>query len=195
MLFLIDSKIWENIFPFFCFILLVPFSSCDSDSPKFVDDNDYPIYDFSPVELCISIVDERGNSLLDESSENNIVGTPISFSDEKEVYPVDWAYYKKNSRYCMPIFFGAMYRPILVWNGVHWDFSDEWEIGFGQLDGAEDFDCTIKAEACGQEFELRVTNKIEWGNKRPIITRKYYLDGKELDDNRYFLVIKEANLQ
>ena len=175
-------------------LLLVPVTSCDSDSPKLDDDNDYPIFDLTPVELCISIVDEQGNSLLDESYDKNIVGAPITFSDKKEVYSVDWETYKKGSRYCMPILFGAMYRPILVWNGNHWDFSDEWEIGFGQLDGAEDFDFTIKAEACGQEFELRVTNKIEWGNKRPIITRKYYLDGKELEDNRYFLVIKQMNL-
>ncbi len=176
-------------------ILLIPVTSCDSDSPKLDDDNDYPIFDLTPVELCISLVDEQGNSLLDESYDKNIVGAPITFSDEKDVYSVDWETYKKGSRYCMPIFFGAMYRPILVWNGVHWDFSDEWEIGFGELDADKDYDRTITAHVCGQEFELRVTNKIEWGNKRPLITRKYYLDGKELEDNRYSLVIKQANLQ
>lgn len=176
-------------------ILLIPVTSCDSDSPKLDDDNDYPIFDLTPVELCISIVDEQGNSLLDESYDKNIVGAPITFSDEKEVYTVDWVYYKKNSRYCLPIFFGAMYRPILVWNGVHWDFSDEWEIGFGQLDGAEDFDFTIKAEACGQEFELRVTNKIEWGQGLPDIVRTFYLDGKPLKDNHFTLVVKSSTRQ
>ena len=76
-------------------LLLVPVTSCDSDSPKLDDDNDYPIFDLTPVELCISIVDEQGNSLLDESYDKNIVGAPITFSDEKEVYSVDWETYKK----------------------------------------------------------------------------------------------------
>lgn len=176
-------------------ILLIPVTSCDSDSPKLDDDNDYPIFDLTPVELCISIVDEQGNSLLDESYDKNIVGAPITFSDEKDVYSVDWETYKKGSRYCMPILFGAMYRPILVWNGNHWDFSDVWEIGFGELDADKDYDRTITAHVCDQEFELRVTNKVEWGQGLPDIVRTFYLDGKPLKDNHFTLVVKSSARQ
>lgn len=163
------------------FILLFSFSSCGDEEM---------IYDFNPIELHISVIDEQGNSLLSEDFGNNIIGISITFTEVLDQYPVDWESYKKLSRYYLPHFYGAMYQPAIKWNGTQWAVSDEWEIAFGELDGSESFDRTLKVDILGQEFELRVTNNVKWKRNKPKIKRHYYLNGKELEDNHFTLVVK-----
>lgn len=165
---------------FLLFIFLFSLSSCGDEEL---------IYDFNPIELHISVIDEQGNSLLREDFENNIVGTSITFTEALDQYPVDWESYKKHSRYYLPHFYGAMYQPAIKWNGTQWAVSDEWEIAFGELDGAENFDRTLKVAVLGQEFELRVTNSVKWNGNKPKVKRHYYLNGKELEDNHFSLVV------
>lgn len=162
-------------------LLLLSLSACGDDEM---------IYDFNPVELHISVVDEQGNSLLCENVENSIVGSPIIFTEGSDCYPVDWESGKMLSRYYLPHFHGALYMPTIKWTGTQWVVSDEWEISFGELDGSESFDRTLKVVLLGQDFELRVTNNVKWKRNKPKIKRHYYLNGKELEDSHYTLVVK-----
>lgn len=168
-------------------VLLFPLCSCN-------DDDNEVIYDFAPIVLDVAVVDQKGNSLLSEDYENNIVGTSVTFADEEGEYPVDWEIYKKQqSRAYLPIFYGAVYAPAKKWDGTKWEPSDEWRIYFGELDGSKNIDRTFIVEICGQKFDLRVTNKLKWKKNKPEIDRHFYLNGIEQENSSYNLVINTAS--
>lgn len=166
--------------------MLLSFSSCS-------DSSDLKIWDIAPVTLNVMIVDEQGNSLLDPACENNIIGTSLSFTDGKEEYAVDWDFSENHSRAYLPHFRGAIYVPVKKWSEGHgWQLTGEWEIQFGELDGAANYDLTFNIEIMEQQFELRVHNNIEWKKGDPKIKRHFYLNGIELENSRFTLVVNTA---
>lgn len=164
--------------------LLLPLSSCDNDPA------DFPIYDFSPVELYIAISDGQGNQLLAPEYAGNIVGSAITISEGSKVYEVDWTAHDRQSRDYLPDFYGAQYRPVIKWDGHQPYESDEWRIHFGELDGGDDYDRTFKVTVQDKSFELRVTNSLTWKKDKPIIERHFYLDGNEQSDSFFDLVLE-----
>ncbi len=173
--------------------ILIPLSSCEDITKGTNDNNDDIIYDFSPIELSISVADEEGNLLLSPEYENNIIGSPICFMEGRKAYAVNWENAQIESRYYMPHFYGALYKPVQKWNGHYWEASDEMRIFLGEFGGNETFDRTFTVEISRHKFELRVTNRLTWENKKPEIDRHYYLDGNELENPFYKLIVKAAS--
>lgn len=147
------------------------------------DDSDMVITDYAPITFYMQVNDASGKSLLSpEKNADFFTGTYISYYGKE--FPIvdcrdytadDWNRHTVVSRYYMPRFYGF----ILV------NIDGEPRLYFGEFDGAvatqnESF---IIHWADGSTDEVSYSNKFSSEGNKTINTRKYYLNGKELESS------------
>lgn len=166
-------------------LLAVTLTSCN-------DDNDMPIYDYSPYTLLISVENPAGENLLDPETEGNILDETVEMDYDGKTYTMNIVEpgtplhtVKPESRYFMPSFYGLVvysypkeYVPELSTNHLY----------FGEFDCAYsgNYVCTLRIPSHG------ITRKFEIGivNKNHEVRTSLSVDGKEQgQDGIYTLVL------
>ena len=106
-------------------------------------DDDYPIVDWYPVNVILTVQDRNGNDLLDPSREDTFAhGTTLTFKGEK--YGVQSNLNGGSVSQAPTKMYLARMRGLLLEQGQVWFSETEqrtcYYLVFGEIDGAKDFD-------------------------------------------------------
>ena len=154
---------------------MLSLSSCDNDDPK-----SWPDIDYSPITFDISCVNSQGLDLLDSETEGNIVDDDIKILYNGEWYQLSECQRPElESRSYFALWHSPYIETVKAPDGAMTN-----TIRIGEIDGGENATTDITLSIGDRSFSLRVTNKVKPGTLK--VTRHYYLDGKETDNNRGF---------
>ena len=154
-----------------CF-LAVGFTACNDNGEEVTEKgeneevfDDYPIYDFVPIEISIAVETPDGKDLLNPETEGNLAGDSIC------------AVYKGESYWTKEI--QTRFYPAKFY-GLYWgQKAGKHVLTFGEFQGEDTFEnesFTIRW-ADGKEDLISFSSNVEWVNKEPVITRSYALNG------------------
>ncbi len=152
-------------------LMLCSFSCSESE--------DFVIRDFSPIEMKMYVMNEEGYNLLDENTENNLLGNAIKAINNGAAYYLDTSTVEEEkepvSRALHATFYGLKLMK---------DRDGQPYVCFGEFDGARNFDNEIITLDWGDGTYNTVTfdSRVSWQKSEPIIHRYFYLD-KELVNN------------
>ena len=144
-----------NKFIKFCFVsvLALFISACD----------DFTITDYAPVNIGIQIVDEKGNNLLNPEIPGNWFGQEFEVVYNGESYKAYWpgTATQPESRYYLPTFRGLTLEPHLLYDTPIETLYPKFYFSFGEFDGAEDQDISLKFFVPGQSepYDIRLVKK------------------------------------
>ena len=105
--------------------------------------DDYPVVDWYPVNVIITVKDSQGNDLLDPSREGSFAhGTKLTFKGE--TYGVQSILNTTSTEEAQTKMYLARMRGLQLAHGQVW-FSEQeqrtcYYLVFGEIDGAKDFD-------------------------------------------------------
>lgn len=128
----------HRLFLFAFIITLLLQAGCNQN----YDPDDYPIVDWYPVNLYVTVQDSQGNDLLDpDHTDNFFAGASLVFRGRQyDVQGIEGnPYYAVNTKYYKPYM-----RGLLLAHDTLYFSKDQKEfcyfLVFGELDGAEDMD-------------------------------------------------------
>lgn len=153
--------------------ILLPFVVSCSDEDEIID--------YAPVSFSFEIVDASGNNLLNPESDGYF-GKNLSFEYNGKIYDCEWdgpSMYQ--SRYYMPMFCGFYF------NYPAYKSSGECKLGFGELDGAFDYDMDMALiEPDGTRHIIHYYRKVNKMKVKETIT----FDGKAIKDRASIRLVK-----
>lgn len=161
--------------------MIVAAGACSKDDGP----DDDMIWDISPANVIIQLVDEDGNNLLDPAVAGNFVGEPMSIGYQEEAYIAIWKReeLQPETRYYMPYFYG------FVWSGI---FSDKrYALYFGDFDGAtsQDLKLTFGILDINTVHEFEFSHRIVWKNKKPHFDDYITYKGQRIEGSTLTLVV------
>lgn len=168
------------LYCFFITFALFVFSGCGND--------DDIIWDISPAQIVVRLVDRDGNNLLDPNVRGNWVNSSLSMAYDDVVYPAIWNINDLTgfSRAYLANFYG------LVWPGM-WgtNASSSYVLKFGEFQGEDNkiIDATFMVEPLNCVYEIRYVHKFVWKNKTPHFDDHIYLNGKEYEGNTVEIIL------
>lgn len=133
--------------------------------------NDDVIWDITPVEIYIEVVNSEGYNLIDPKSEYTIInkGITATFMNQNyKLYNIE-DFYKKTRAY-MPIPYGLVFKQD--------DYSKQYLIYFGQFDGTENYskESLIIDWNDGTKNEIIIDHHFKWRKGTPKIKEQIWLD-------------------
>lgn len=127
----------------YLFLLAIALVSAGCSEGGILPDDDYPVVDWYPVNVILTVQDGNGNDLLDPSREDTFAhGTTLAFKGE--TYGVQSILNTTAAGQAQTKMYLARMRGLQLTQGQVW-FSEEeqrtcYYLVFGEIDGASDMD-------------------------------------------------------
>lgn len=176
-------------------LMVAILSSCEKE-------HDHAIWDIYPVKVRFFIQDKAGNNLLEENASGNWMGADFKVIYEGKEYPVQWENHNQednilspqgNTRDYLPHFRGLTPTPTYVSVG-----NDEWMkkgycLTFGEFDGAQNQDLTLRFIVPDSEEEYLVhikhSYKFDTKKDRPVIKNEMTVNGEKVEYDKVYVVL------
>ena len=167
--------------------LVMGFAACSEDDEPNKNDDDFVVWDFTPIEFCIYITDSTGHDLLDSTYQDNILRNVHAEFDGKSYNVITQEEYyamRNGTRFYMPEFYGLkLYKADISFAHTPTNYF----LMFGEFSGEENVECrkiTLFIPD-GNKVELSYGNHLTWDSQtnEPIISREFYLNGSKLSDS------------
>lgn len=158
-------------------------AACSDKNDDMPDDD--MIWDISPAGVCIQLVDEAGNNLLDPEVSGNWVDEPMWIEWNDKVFDAVWKMddLQLPTRAYMPYFYGT------VWSGIWYD--NRYHLYFGEFDGvsSQNLKLTFGITAINTVYEFEYSHRFGWKNKKPHFDDHITYKGKQIEGNTLTLVL------
>lgn len=164
-------------------LALLIMNSCDNGDNG---DDDPIVWDVSPVQFGVLIVDEDGNNLLDEATEGNWVGADFKAVFKGQVYDAIWENpwsQPAKSRFYMPTFRGLYFDP----ESTNSFGTLPSLLKFGEFDGAKSQNLEI--EFVVPDIDRSYNMEIQYRFKGTDSKGKLIMDGKEVDGYWFKIIL------
>lgn len=166
----------------FATIMLLAFFACDED--EVVGWEDYVIWDISPIEFRILVLDENGNDLITDK-ENSDVLQGLKLWYNNECYLLEDGESVMVTRYYMPTFYPFQILPYpIAYNLYAEDVGNvENVLVLGEWDGSDNFDSeeVVLEWGDGSKDVFTFSNSVQHDKSELQITRNLYHNGEEIE--------------
>ncbi len=148
------------------------------------DKYDDIIWDYAPVSLCITVSDQDGQDLLDESVEGNILSDGISLSYDGSNYTMVQDPSQVQTRAVYVEFYGL--------TRYYSDYDERYLLNFGDFEGNNSYDMTLQLNLGDEtQYDLRYVRQFDHANllEQPIVEQEFYINGEKIDSDIYEIVL------
>lgn len=169
-----------NLLRMLLFLCIVSLVACGDKN----DDEEMPIWDFTPIVLHFSVQDAQGNDLLNPETKGSIADQGIKAIYNDEIY-------EKDSVVSQTKAYLAQFAGLQTSKSK----DGKYYLTFGEFNGNDTFD-NEQVEIDwndGTKDVVSFSSKLIWESKKePVIKRKFSLNGKDIDSKfGHFVIIKE----
>ncbi|MFI3324267.1 MAG: hypothetical protein SNI45_06645 [Rikenellaceae bacterium] len=132
------------------------------------------IWDYTPVNISISVSDANGQDLLDESYEGNILSNELSLTHDGQVYYLDYEASNVATRDVWVSFNGLTYYSDGVYNLLQ----------YGEFEGGASYDMELTLDlGTDKQYDLHYVRNFEHADQleQPTIETQLYIDNTLID--------------
>ncbi|MFI3285746.1 MAG: hypothetical protein R3Y08_03750 [Rikenellaceae bacterium] len=145
------------------------------------DKYDDIIWDYTPMTLDISVVNDKGEDLLDKSVDGNILDNEITITYDGNTYGLGKGAEPIVTRECLAVFDGL----------THYDspYGNNY-LSFGEFAAYYSYDMDLTLDlGTGKTYDLRYVHNFEHIDllEQPTIENEAYVDGELMDYDKFVI--------
>lgn len=177
----------KTIYGFLIISMLIILSACGENDK----DDELVVWDISPAEIIIKIIDEEGNDLLNPNVKGNWFGCAMNMGFDNELYPVKWGISELSGQ-------SRVY--LAHFKGMEWTYlcdgynnPTHYILKFGEFQGETNriIETTFMIEELNTIFQIKLDHKLIWENREPHFDDHIYLNGERYYGNTIVLTLPQ----